>query len=310
MQELFFIAEENYKRLDVFLTANCEDLTRSAIKKLIDQGRVLVDGKKAKAGESLKKGCAVSLTVPEPVELSAKPENLPLDIIYQDEDIAVINKAQGMTVHAGNGNFSGTLVNALLYHLDSLSGINGVIRPGIVHRIDKDTSGLLVVAKNDKAHVHLSRQIAEKTCRRIYIALLEGIVKNDEGTVTTDIGRNPADRLKMAVLPMGKGKFARTDYRVLKRFEQSGCTLCEFSLHTGRTHQIRVHAQYLSHPVVGDPVYGYKKQKFKLNGQLLHAQKLILTHPRTGEEMTFEAPMPAYFEEIIQILNKKEGGAL
>ncbi|MBQ9081834.1 MAG: RluA family pseudouridine synthase [Clostridia bacterium] len=306
MQELFFIVEENCKRLDVFLTACLEEFTRSAIKKLIEEGHVLVDGKPAKAGESLKKGAAVALTIPEPVELSATPEDLPLDIVYQDGDIAVVNKAQGMTVHAGNGNTSGTLVNALLYHLDSLSGINGVIRPGIVHRIDKDTSGLLVVAKNDRAHVDLSRQIAEKTCRRIYVALLEGIVKTDEGTIATDIGRNPSDRLKMAVLPMGRGKFARSDYRVLKRYEKSGYTLCEFSLYTGRTHQIRVHAQHISHPVVGDPVYGYKKQKFKLNGQLLHAKKLVLTHPVTQREMSFEAPLPTYFTEILNVLDKKE----
>lgn len=303
MEERFFIAEEGCKRLDLFLSARLEELTRSAIKKLIDEGNVSIDGKSAKAGESVKRGAAVTLCIPEPVELAAKPENIPLDIVYQDEDIAVVNKAQGMTVHAGNGNTEGTLVNALLYHLDSLSGINGVIRPGIVHRIDKDTSGLLVIAKNDKAHVSLSRQIAEKTCRRIYIALLEGIVKEDSGTISTDIGRNPSDRLKMAVLPAGKGKSARTDYRVLERYPQ-GYTLCEFSLHTGRTHQIRVHAQYMSHPVVGDPVYGYKKQKFKLNGQLLHAQKLILTHPRTGEEMTFEAPMPEYFKEVLNVLEK------
>lgn len=305
MEERFFIAEESCKRLDIFLCSRLENMTRSAVKKLIDDGNVTLDGNTAKAGEGVKRGASVAITVPEPVELAARPENIPVDIIYQDADIAVINKAQGMTVHAGNGNTEGTLVNALLYHLDSLSGINGVIRPGIVHRIDKDTSGLLVIAKNDKAHASLSRQIAEKTCRRIYVALLEGIVKADSGTITTDIGRNPSDRLKMAVLPAGRGKLARTDYRVLKRYSQ-GYTLCEFSLHTGRTHQIRVHAQYMSHPVVGDPVYGYKKQKFRLNGQLLHAQKLILSHPTTGEIMTFEAPMPAYFSELLNSLEKNE----
>lgn len=305
MEERFFIAEEACKRLDLFLSARLEETTRSAIKKLIDDGNVALDGKKAKAGETVKKGAAIAVFFPEPVELAARPENIPLDIVYQDADIAVVNKAQGMTVHAGNGNTEGTLVNALLYHLDSLSGINGVIRPGIVHRIDKDTSGLLVVAKNDKAHVSLSKQIAEKTCHRIYVALLEGIVKEDSGTIVTDIGRNPSDRLKMAVLPTGKGKFARTDYRVLKRYPQ-GYTLCEFTLYTGRTHQIRVHAQYMFHPVVGDPVYGYKKQKFKLNGQLLHAQKLILTHPTTGKKMTFEAPMPEYFRQVLDTLDKTE----
>lgn len=306
MKERCFIAENNYKRLDVFLSERCEELTRSAIKKLIEEGNVLVNGKGAKAGETIKTGWEVRLTLPDPVSLSARPEDIPIDIVYQDEDIAVINKAQGMTVHAGNGNEDGTLVNALLYHLDSLSGINGVIRPGIVHRIDKDTSGLLVVAKNDRAHVSLSQQIAEKTCHRIYVALLEGIVKKDEGTISTDIGRNPSDRLKMAVLPSGKGKFARTDYRVLDRYERSGVTFCEFTLYTGRTHQIRVHSQYMGHPIVGDPVYGYKKQKFKLNGQLLHAKRLILTHPTTGEEMTFDAPLPDYFCEVLRVIEERE----
>lgn len=306
MEERCFIAENNYKRLDVFLSERCEELTRSAIKKLIEEGNVLVNGKGAKAGETIKTGWEVRLTLPDPVSLSARPEDIPIDIVYQDEDIAVINKAQGMTVHAGNGNEDGTLVNALLYHLDSLSGINGVIRPGIVHRIDKDTSGLLVVAKNDRAHVSLSKQIAEKTCHRIYVALLEGIVKKDEGTISTDIGRNPSDRLKMAVLPSGKGKFARTDYRVLERYERSGVTLCEFTLYTGRTHQIRVHSQYMGHPIVGDPVYGYKKQKFRLNGQLLHAKRLILTHPTTGEEMTFDAPLPDYFCEVLRVIEERE----
>lgn len=207
-----------------------------------------------------------------------------------------------MTVHMGNGNTDGTLVNALLYRLDSLSGINGVIRPGIVHRIDKDTSGLLVVAKNDAAHLGLSEQIANKTCKRTYLALLEGKLKDDKGTVTTYIGRDPRDRLKMAVVEPEKGKIAVTDYTVLQRYD--GYTLCRFDLHTGRTHQIRVHARYLGHPVVGDPVYGIKKQKFKLNGQLLHAWKLALVHPATGKEMNFEAPLPDYFADVLHKLTK------
>lgn len=306
MDERFFIAEEDCRRLDVYLSAQCEDLTRSAIKKIIDGGHVLLNGKRAKAGDSVRKGDAVELDVPEPVSLAAVPEDIPVDIIYQDEDMAVVNKPQGMTVHAGSGNTSGTLVNALLYSLDSLSGINGVIRPGIVHRIDKDTSGLLVVAKNDRAHVELSRQIADKTCRRIYVALLEGILPDDSGTVVTHIARSSADRKKMAAVPAGKGKYARTDYRVLRRYERSGYTLCEFSLWTGRTHQIRVHAQYISHPIVGDPVYGYKKQRFRLNGQLLHAKRLLLRHPRTGEEMEFEAPLPDYFEDVLRTLDGRE----
>ena len=217
--------------------------------------------------------------------------------------MAVVNKPQGMTVHMGNGNTDGTLVNALLFRLDKLSGINGVIRPGIVHRIDKDTSGLLVVAKNDQAHLSLSRQIEEKSCKRTYVALLEGIVKKDSGTVTTYIGRDARDRTKMAVVEPDKGKLAITDYTVLKRYKE-GFTLCRFDLQTGRTHQIRVHAKYLGFPVVGDPVYGVKKQKFNLNGQLLHAVRLKLSHPKTGEEMTFEAPLPEYFAKTLKKLNE------
>lgn len=306
-EELFFVAQGPCKRLDVFLCSVQKELTRSAVKRLIEEGHARVNGKTAKASEGVKEGDEITLSVPEPALCAAVPEDIPIDIVYEDEDIAVVDKPQGMTVHAGAGNTSGTLVNALLYRLGSLSGIGGVLRPGIVHRIDKDTSGLLVVAKNDKAHLSLSRQIAEKTCRRVYVALLEGIVKEDSGTISTDIGRSPRDRLKMAVLETGKGKFARTDFRVLTRFEKSGYTFCEFTLSTGRTHQIRVHSQYMGHPVVGDPVYGYKKQKFALGGQLLHACKLTLSHPRTGKEMTFEAPLPDYFEKVLSTLQKREG---
>ena len=209
-----------------------------------------------------------------------------------------------MTVHVGNGAVEGTLVNALLYALDSLSGIGGVLRPGIVHRIDKDTTGLLVVAKNDKAHVSLAGQIAQKTCKRTYYALLEGNLKTDGGRVVTDIGRHPTDRLKMAVLPDGKGKIAITDYEVVARFGTE-FTLCRFDLQTGRTHQIRVHAKHLGHPVACDPVYGYKKQKLKADGQLLHAQRLELSHPTTGEKKVFTAPLPPAFSEILQKLCKQ-----
>ena len=223
-----------------------------------------------------------------------------MDIVYQDEDVAVINKAQGVTVHAGNGTHGSTLVNALLYHLDSLSGINGVIRPGIVHRIDKDTSGLLVVAKNDAAHLSLSNQIKDKTCARVYYALVEGVVKTDEGEIETYIGRSDKNRTMMAVTD--RGRKAITDYEVVKRY--SAYTLIRFSLKTGRTHQIRVHCKYMGHPIVGDPVYGYKTQKFKLNGQLLHAEELSFNHPRTGERMTFTAPLPDYFEAVLKKLEK------
>ena len=293
-----FAAEEAL-RVDVFLSEKTS-LTRSAVKKLTEEGHVLVSGKPVKAGYVLKAGEEVTVEIPDPKPIAAKPEDIPLDIVYEDEDIAVVNKPQGMTVHAGSGNYEGTLVNALLFRLDHLSGINGELRPGIVHRIDKDTSGLLVVAKNDMVHLSLSAQIQDKTCHREYLALLEGVLKEDSGKVVTEIGRDPKDRLKMAVLPAGKGRRAETDWEVVERFAHN--TLAKFTLHTGRTHQIRVHAKYLGHPVVGDPVYGYKKQRFELNGQLLHAFRLTLTHPRSGERMTFTAPLPDYFERILTIV--------
>ena len=307
MDKRFYVAEEGGKRLDVFLSEQAEEFTRSRLKKLIEEGNVSVNGKEVKkAGTEIKLGDEVAIVIPEAVEYSVKPENIPIEIVYQDEDFAIINKARGMTVHVGNGNAEGTLVNALLYALNSLSGIGGVLRPGIVHRIDKDTTGLLVVAKNDKAHVSLAGQIAQKTCHRTYYALLEGSVKTDNGRIVTDIGRHPTDRLKMAVLPDGRGKIAVTDYEVVARFGAE-FTLCRFILQTGRTHQIRVHAKHLGHPVVGDPVYGFKKQKFSLDGQLLHAAKLELTHPSTKERMEFTAPLPKDFEEVLQKLCRQHG---
>lgn len=299
MKKEILTAQESYARADVFLSEMLGG-TRSSVKKLFESCFVLIDGKPAKPSQSVSAGARAEVTLPDAVSCEAKPEDIKIDIVYEDNFLAVINKPQGMTVHAGNGNTEGTLVNALLFHLDSLSGINGVIRPGIVHRIDKDTSGLLVVAKNDAAHLSFAKQIEEKTCRRTYIALLEGNLKNDCGTVTTYIGRDSKDRVKMAVVEPNRGKLAITDYTVLKRYKE-GYTLCRFDLHTGRTHQIRVHARYLSHPVVGDPVYGVKKQKFNLNGQLLHAWKLQFIHPATNEEVSFEAPLPEYF---IAVLNK------
>ena len=305
MDQRLFVAEENCKRLDIFLSEQTEDFTRSRLKKLIEGGQVCVNGQTVtKAGVEIKVGDSVTVCVPDAVEYTVQPENIPIEVVYQDADFAVVNKPQGMTVHVGNGNESGTLVNALLYALDSLSGIGGVLRPGIVHRIDKDTTGLLVVAKNDKAHVSLAAQIAEKTCHRTYYALLEGNLKEPRGRVVTDIGRHPTDRLKMAVLPDGKGKIAVTDFETVAHFG-ADFTLCRFDLQTGRTHQIRVHAKHLGHPVAGDPVYGYKKQKIKADGQLLHAQRLELTHPTTGGRMTFNAPLPPAFQEILDKLCKQ-----
>ena len=290
MKKEILTAQESYARADVFLSEMLGG-TRSSVKKLFESCFVLIDGKPAKPSQSVSAGARAEVTLPDAVSCEAKPEDIKIDIVYEDNFLAVINKPQGMTVHAGNGNTEGTLVNALLFHLDSLSGINGVIRPGIVHRIDKDTSGLLVVAKNDAAHLSLAKQIEEKTCRRTYIALLEGNLKNDCGTVTTYIGRDSKDRVKMAVVEPNRGKLAITDYTVLKRYKEGYTTLF----------RSRVHARYLSHPVVGDPVYGVKKQKFNLNGQLLHAWKLQFIHPATNEEVSFEAPLPEYF---IAVLNK------
>lgn len=299
MENKIIIADKS-ERLDVFLSEKL-DKTRSAVKKLVDDGEITVGGNKVKAGRVLKIGEEIAVNIPDPVKLDLEAENIPLDIIYQDKDIAIINKPQGMTVHAGNGTHGSTLVNALLYHLDSLSGINGVIRPGIVHRIDKDTSGLLVVAKNDAAHLSLSEQIKNKTCHRIYLALLEGTVKQNDGIIDTFIGRSDKNRTMMAV--KDSGRRAVTHFKVLKRYKEF--TFAEFRLETGRTHQIRVHCKYIGHPIVGDPVYGYEKQKFKLNGQLLHAWKLELTHPSTGERMSFEAPLPDYFQAVLQKLDKQ-----
>lgn len=288
------------ERLDVFL-AEKTGKTRSHIKTLIEVGKVTVNGKAEKAGKILKVGDEITVFYDEPKPLDLEPVDIPLDIVYQDKDLAVINKPQGLTVHAGNGVKGATLVNALLYHLDALSGINGVIRPGIVHRIDKDTSGLLVVAKNDKAHVSLAEQIKSKTCQRIYIALLEGRLTADNGTIDTFIGRSEKNRTMMAV--KNSGRKAVTHYKVIKRYK--GYTLCRFELETGRTHQIRVHARYMGHPIVGDKVYGTGKNAFGLNGQLLHAEKLILNHPSTGEEMEFTAPLPDYFKSVLDILERQ-----
>ena len=236
-KKVFQVQDGACVRADLFLAENLS-ITRSHAKKLCDDGNLTVNGIIAKANKVLKTNDTVEIILPEVKNLDAEPENIPIDIVYQDNDLAVINKRQGMTVHAGNGTKGQTLVNALLYHLDNLSGINGVIRPGIVHRIDKNTSGLIVVAKNDNAHLSLAKQIENKTCKRIYYALLEGVLKDDSGTICTNIGRNPKDRTKMAVVSVGRN--AVTDFKVVERFE--GYTLCRFSLKTGRTHQIRVHA--------------------------------------------------------------------
>lgn len=295
--------EDVGSRLDIFLQKKNEGKTRSHIKHWIEDDLVLVNGNKVKSGYNLKLGDEIDLKPVVEKVLSSKPQDIPIDIVYQDKDIAVINKSQGMVVHPAVSNYDGTLVNALMYNLDNLSSINGVIRPGIVHRLDKDTSGLLVVAKNDQAHVSLSEQIANKTCKRIYWAIVEGVVKSN-GEIITQIGRDPKNRLKMAVLESGKGKTAHTIFRVIKTWDKY--SLVEFELKTGRTHQIRVHSAYMHHPIVGDKLYNPNKCKFNLNGQLLHAKKLTLIHPTTHKEMTFECDLPDYFERVISILDNSK----
>lgn len=301
MKTIELICENPCRRLDVFLSEN-SGLTRSHAQKLIAASLVTVDGAVVtKPSAEVKQDASVHVELPPDVSLNIPAEDIPLDIVYEDEDLLVINKPQGLTVHPSNGVYTGTLVNALLYHVKDLSGINGVLRPGIVHRLDKDTSGLLVVAKNDFAHVELQRQIQSKECKRIYLALLEGNLKTDSGFVDQPIGRSKSDRKKMDVTRDGRS--ALTYYTVLERF--AGYTLVQFELKTGRTHQIRVHAKYLGHPVVGDKTYGYAKCRWKLNGQLLHAHTLSFTHPTTGENLSFSTPCPEYFEKILFSLRNK-----
>lgn len=295
--------EENGQRLDAYIAESLDLYSRTKVKSLIDKGDVTVNGKNVKGAYSVKDGDIIEIKPQELIPCEILPEkDVDFEIIYQDDDIAVINKPQGLIVHPTSTLRSGTLVNGLLYRLDNLSGINGVLRPGIVHRIDKDTSGLLVVAKNDIAHKSLAEQIANKTARRSYLAINEGIIKDDCGEIETCIGRNPKDRKTMAVVK--EGKIAITDYSVLERFKDN--TFTRFDLKTGRTHQIRVHSKYMGHPIVGDKVYGYEKQRFKLNGQLLHAETLILTHPKTEKIMEFHADIPNYFLEVLKTLRNTQ----
>lgn len=293
-------SEHNKQRLDAYLFEKDSSFTRSHYKNLISEGHVWVNDNTVKAGYSLKVGDKVEIEMLPPQPLETLPENIPLNIVYQDSDLAVINKPKGMVVHPANGNWEGTLVNALLYNIKDLSGINGVLRPGIVHRLDKDTSGLLVVAKNDFAHVELSKQISDKTCKRKYLALLTGNLSENSGIIKNNIGRDPKNRLRFTVVESG-GKYAETHYKVLKRFKDY--CLVEFELKTGRTHQIRVHSKFLNHPIVGDDLYG-GKSKFKTDGQMLHAYCLSFVHPRTNQVMEFNADLPEYFCKIVNSLQE------
>lgn len=313
-----FTVDRDGERLDVFLTdalqQTDEVFTRSFVRRRIDEGRVQVNGKTVKAGHRLRVGEKVTLPLPEPKVLEAEAQDIPIDIVYEDTDLAVINKAQGMVVHPAPGHESDTLVNALMYHVQDLAGIGGVLRPGIVHRIDKDTSGLLCIAKNDAAHQHLSAQIKAKTAQRVYVAIVSGNIEKrieregDGGwlRIETRIGRSSHDRKKMAVVHnVRTGREAVTYVRLLERYERFCLVQCR--LETGRTHQIRVHLAYIGHPVAGDPLYGGKKNDLALPGQALHAAEMNVTHPKTGEELHFRVPPPQIFLNCVGKLRKMQG---
>ena len=295
-QEKLIITEnEAGQRADVGL-ASLLELTRSNMQKLLEEGRAVKGTKVLKSNYKLKLCDEIMVTLPEPQPLDVQPENIPIDILYEDDDVVVVNKARGMVVHPAAGNYEGTLVNALLYHCKNLSGINGVIRPGIVHRLDKDTSGVMICAKNDAAHLSLSEQIQSKTAKRTYLAVVRGNVKNDSGVIETMIARDKNDRKKMAVVKED-GRNAVTEYEVVERFGKYTIVKCK--LMTGRTHQIRVHMEYLGYPLVGDPKYSPQKTPFAINGQALHSLTLDFVHPRTGEQMHFEAPLPDDMHKIV-----------
>lgn len=301
MEILEFVVAESGNRLDKFLADN-SSLSRSAASQLIEDGKVTVNGKTAAKSIKLKQGDVVEAEIPEPTELDVTAENIPLEIVFEDDDLLVVNKPKDMVVHPAPGNYTGTLVNALMYHCgDSLSAINGVIRPGIVHRIDKDTSGLLIVAKNDKSHIFLAQQIQEHSFTREYEAVVVGNFREDTGTIDRPIGRSPHDRKKQAVNGLNP-RNAVTHYEVIERF--TGFCHCRFRLETGRTHQIRVHASSMGHPVAGDTVYGDAKHTHGLQGQCLHARKIGFIHPSTGEYMEFTSELPDYFTQFLEKINK------
>jgi 23S rRNA pseudouridine1911/1915/1917 synthase len=294
------------ERLDIFLSREYPQFSRSYLQNLIKKGDILVNGLQVKTGYILLEQDTITIDSTESAPLTALAEDIPLEIVYEDEDIIVVNKPQGTVVYPAAGHTGGTLVNALLHHCQQLSTINGSIRPGIVHRLDKDTSGILVAAKNDSAHLALTGQWRQHKITRIYRALVHGIILEDKGIIDAPIRRHSRDRKRMAVEPKF-GKHAVTNYQVLERFMVAGSTYLELSLETGRTHQIRVHMAYLKYPVLGDPVYGRRKEKYRLAGQALHAQVLGFHHPRTGEYMEFSAALPDYFEQLLEGFRAKDG---
>lgn len=304
MAELKWIVENGAdERLDKYL-ADAGDFSRSRIQQLLKEERITVDGKTVRGSYRLRDGQEIVLDLPEDRNIDVLPQDIPLDILYEDSDIIVINKPKGMVVHPAPGVYEGTLVNALLYHCKDLSGINGYIRPGIVHRIDKDTTGCIVACKNDLAHESIAKQLEDKTCHREYQAIVMGNIPHDDGLVDAPIGRDPRDRQRMTVTEKNSRE-ARTRFHVKERF--GSATWVECFLETGRTHQIRVHMKYINHPVMGDEKYGKACRYMDTQGQVLHASDLTLVHPRTGETMHFSAPLPEYFEELLTILRKESG---
>lgn len=304
MKKQFIVTEQNInQRLDMYIASLDLDLSRSMAQKIIENGQVLVNEKIPKASYKTKLGDKIEIEILEPKETNLEAQDIPLDIIYEDDDILVVNKQKGMVVHPGNGNLDGTLVNAVLNHCKgNLSGIGGEIRPGIVHRLDKDTSGLIVIAKNDKAHINLSKQIQDRKVKKIYTALVRGVIPEDAATINMPIGRSNTDRKKMAVRK--DGKVAITHIKVIKRYEKY--TLIRVKIDTGRTHQIRVHMSEIGYPVVGDEVYSNGKNEFNVHGQMLHSTSLDFVHPITGKQMNFEAPLPKYFEDVLNKLDGKK----
>lgn len=305
MREYTFVLDEEGIRIDVWLSQKLEEHSRSYLQKIIADGWVVVNNKAVKSNYKTAKNDTVSVRIPEPEKLNVEAQKIDLDIVYEDNDIIVVNKPKGMVVHPAAGNYSGTLVNALMeYCGDRLSDINGIIRPGIVHRIDKDTSGVLVVAKNNIAHEKLSDKLKVHDIKRIYIALVEGTIREDNGKIDAPIGRHPVDRKKMAVNTKA-GRRAVTYFKVLERFKEA--TYVELTLETGRTHQIRVHMAFIGHPVIGDEVYGRKKQKYEIHGQALHAKVLGFNHPTTGEYVEFQTGVPEYMKKILGEMSKSTG---
>ncbi|MFA6308419.1 MAG: RluA family pseudouridine synthase [Clostridia bacterium] len=300
MQIIEIISDEENKRIDLFLTGKLQNYSRTYIKKLIDEQLVSVSDKPVKVNYKLKAGEKIVVRIPDAKILDIEPENIDISVMYEDDDIIVVNKAKGMVVHPAAGNYTGTLVNALMYHnKGSLSDINGIIRPGIVHRIDKDTSGVLVIAKNNKAHEKLSEIFKTHDIERVYMAVVDGIISEETGRIEAPIGRHTVDRKKMSV-NVNHGRNATTHFRVIERFRDS--TFIEVTLETGRTHQIRVHMAYINHPVIGDEVYGKKRKDLEFRGQALHAKLLGFKHPTTGEYVEFDSPLPEYFEKLLEYL--------